>query len=189
MSSIVFWGAGPKDKAVSRHGHTQRRTECPGAPTGARAAHAGKPPGFGYNFLLISKGLRGFDAARTGDAMPIYEYRCTSCGHELEALQKLSEPPLTDCPVCHKVDLRKLVSAAGFQLKGSGWYVTDFRNSGAKPAAKDTGAKAANGNGDAMASDAKASDGKTDSAAATAPAKPSGGESGSSTTTTTKSDG
>src|SRR5512135_3210123 len=66
--------------------------------------------------------------------MPIYEYRCASCGHELEALQKLSDAPLTECPACHKPDLKKLVSAAGFQLKGSGWYVTDFRNSGGKTA-------------------------------------------------------
>ena len=69
--------------------------------------------------------------------MPIYEYRCAACGHELEALQKLSDAPLTQCPSCHKPELKKLVSAAGFQLKGSGWYATDFRNSGGKPAAKD----------------------------------------------------
>lgn len=66
--------------------------------------------------------------------MPIYEYRCASCGHELEALQKLSDAPLTECPACHQPELKKLISAAGFQLKGSGWYVTDFRNSGGKPA-------------------------------------------------------
>lgn len=83
--------------------------------------------------------------------MPIYEYRCTSCGHELEALQKLSDAPLTVCPACQKSDLRKRVSAAGFQLKGSGWYVTDFRNSGAKPSTKDAAAKANGGNGEAKA--------------------------------------
>lgn len=65
--------------------------------------------------------------------MPIYEYRCTSCGHELEALQKFSEPPLSACPACSTESLTKLVSAAGFQLKGSGWYATDFKGSG-KPA-------------------------------------------------------
>jgi putative FmdB family regulatory protein len=68
--------------------------------------------------------------------MPIYEYRCSACGHELEVLQKLSEARLTGCPECGKEALAKLVSAAGFQLKGSGWYATDFRGSGAKPAAK-----------------------------------------------------
>jgi putative FmdB family regulatory protein len=67
--------------------------------------------------------------------MPIYEYRCTNCGHELEALQKITEPVLTGCPDCHAESLVKLVSAAGFQLKGSGWYATDFKN-GSKPAAK-----------------------------------------------------
>jgi putative FmdB family regulatory protein len=68
--------------------------------------------------------------------MPIYEYRCSACGHELEALQKISESPLVNCPSCRADALTKLVSAAGFQLKGTGWYATDFRNSGSKPAAK-----------------------------------------------------
>ncbi len=80
--------------------------------------------------------------------MPIYEYRCTQCGHKLEALQKFSDAPLTTCPACHRETLTKLVSAAGFQLKGSGWYQTDFRGGGkakeadgAKPSgdAKDKG--------------------------------------------------
>jgi putative FmdB family regulatory protein len=72
--------------------------------------------------------------------MPIYEYRCSSCGADHEALQRLSDPLLVTCPRCHKDTLVKQLSAAGFQLKGSGWYVTDFRN-GNKPAAK-TDAKA-----------------------------------------------
>ena len=59
--------------------------------------------------------------------MPIYEYRCSSCGHELETLQKFADAPLTECPACKAATLVKLVSAAGFQLKGSGWYATDFR--------------------------------------------------------------
>lgn len=59
--------------------------------------------------------------------MPIYEYRCSSCGHELEAMQKFSDPLLTNCPACRNDALVKLVSAAGFQLKGGGWYATDFR--------------------------------------------------------------
>ncbi len=67
--------------------------------------------------------------------MPIYEYRCSHCGHELEVLQKFSDPVLTGCPDCHTESLVKQVSAAGFQLKGSGWYATDFRNA-SKPAAK-----------------------------------------------------
>ena len=72
--------------------------------------------------------------------MPIYEYRCSSCGHKLEALQKLSDAPLAKCPSCNADALVKLVSAAGFQLKGSGWYATDFKGSGAKPAATKSGA-------------------------------------------------
>jgi putative FmdB family regulatory protein len=72
--------------------------------------------------------------------MPIYAYQCTECRHEVEALQKISDAPLTDCPSCHRSSLVKQVTAAGFQLKGSGWYVTDFRDGGggkgkdAKPA-------------------------------------------------------
>ena len=66
--------------------------------------------------------------------MPIYEYRCSSCGHELEALRKFSDAPLSSCPSCKAVALVKLLSAAGFQLKGSGWYATDFKGSGSKPA-------------------------------------------------------
>ena len=65
--------------------------------------------------------------------MPIYEYRCSTCSHELEALQKFSDPLLTSCPSCGTDSLVKKVSAAGFQLKGSGWYATDFKNGG-KPA-------------------------------------------------------
>ena len=69
--------------------------------------------------------------------MPIYEYRCDACGHEKEVLQRMSDKPLTKCPKCGKRRFHKLVSAAGFQLKGTGWYATDFKNSGAKkPAAK-----------------------------------------------------
>jgi len=66
--------------------------------------------------------------------MPIYEYRCSACGHEVEALQKFSDAPLANCPSCHAATLVKLLSAAGFKLKGSGWYATDFKGSGAKPA-------------------------------------------------------
>jgi putative FmdB family regulatory protein len=68
--------------------------------------------------------------------MPLYEYRCTSCGHQQEFLQKLSDPPMTVCTACGKETFSKMLSAAGFQLKGSGWYATDFKGSGSKPAAK-----------------------------------------------------
>ena len=59
--------------------------------------------------------------------MPIYEYRCQSCGHEMEKLQKISDDPLLECPACFEAALKKLVSAAGFRLSGSGWYETDFK--------------------------------------------------------------
>jgi putative FmdB family regulatory protein len=59
--------------------------------------------------------------------MPIYEYRCESCGHELEALQKISDVPLEQCPVCGQPALKKVLSAAAFRLKGGGWYETDFK--------------------------------------------------------------
>ena len=68
--------------------------------------------------------------------MPIYEYRCQSCGYDMEALQKISDDPLRNCPECQKSELVKLVSAAAFHLKGTGWYATDFKN-GSKP--KDNG--------------------------------------------------
>jgi len=68
--------------------------------------------------------------------MPIYEYRCSECGFQDEFLQKHSDPLMTVCPSCGKESLKKLLSAAGFQLKGSGWYATDFKGSGANPAAK-----------------------------------------------------
>ena len=64
--------------------------------------------------------------------MPIYEYQCQSCGHKLEKLQKLNDPDLTDCPDCGASALNRLVSAAGFRLKGSGWYETDFKKDGKK---------------------------------------------------------
>ena len=85
--------------------------------------------------------------------MPIYEYQCTNCGHRLEKLQKISDDPLTTCPECGQDALSKLVSAAGFRLKGGGWYETDFKKDGKKnlagddkPAASD---KPADSGGDA----------------------------------------
>ena len=87
--------------------------------------------------------------------MPIYEYRCSACGHELEALQKFSDAPLADCPSCHAATLVKLLSAAGFQLKGSGWYATDFKGSGAKAAPVKTDAESKSETGAGSDGDAK----------------------------------
>lgn len=79
--------------------------------------------------------------------MPIYEYRCEACGHEMEALQKISDKVLTDCPACEQPALKKLVSAAGFRLSGSGWYETDFKNSKQKNLSGDKAAPVANKEG------------------------------------------
>lgn len=65
--------------------------------------------------------------------MPIYEYRCSACGFQKEFIQKMSDAPLSTCPECSKETFTKMLSAAGFQLKGSGWYQTDFKGGGAKP--------------------------------------------------------
>jgi putative FmdB family regulatory protein len=75
--------------------------------------------------------------------MPIYEYQCGACGHQLEALQKMSDDPLSDCPECGKSTLQKLISAAGFRLKGGGWYETDFKSGGKKNVAEGESKKAA----------------------------------------------
>ena len=78
--------------------------------------------------------------------MPIYAYKCESCGQAKDVLQKISDAPLTDCPACGAPTLRKQLTAAGFQLKGSGWYATDFRN-GPTPAPAADGAKPADAAG------------------------------------------
>ena len=105
--------------------------------------------------------------------MPIYEYRCSDCGHRLEALQRLADAPLIVCPACGKESLTKLMSAVGFQLKGSGWYATDFKHSGSKPADKgsakpDAANEGAGGGEKSEATPAVSSSGdqKTDAAAA-----------------------
>jgi putative FmdB family regulatory protein len=98
-------------------------------------------------------------------AMPIYAYKCESCGHAKDVLQKISDAPLTECPACGAATFSKQLTAAGFQLKGSGWYATDF--------------KGAAGGGAAAAAAAPAEAGSTESkpaeVASTAPATPCGG--------------
>ncbi len=88
--------------------------------------------------------------------MPIYAYKCESCGAAKDVLQKISDPPLSDCPACGQPTFRKQVTAAGFQLKGSGWYATDFRG-GAAPAAAATSTAAAAATSEAPAAAAPAS--------------------------------
>ena len=74
--------------------------------------------------------------------MPIYEYECKACGDRHEAIQKLKDAPLTDCPTCGKPELKKLVSAVGFRLAGSGWYETDFKKDGKRNLAETESKKA-----------------------------------------------
>ncbi|APV49804.1 FmdB family transcriptional regulator [Betaproteobacteria bacterium GR16-43] len=95
--------------------------------------------------------------------MPIYEYKCSGCGHQEEFLQKLSDPPQTKCPACGQETFSKMVTAAGFQLKGSGWYVTDFRGgSGAgKATGKPTGASSGESAGDSKSGESKSGESKS----------------------------
>ncbi|MFT5211755.1 MAG: putative FmdB family regulatory protein [Flavobacterium sp.] len=78
--------------------------------------------------------------------MPIYEYQCESCGHEMEKIQKMSDDPLKDCPSCEQSTLKKLVSAAAFRLKGEGWYETDFKTGSKKNALHRSDNKTSDGN-------------------------------------------
>lgn len=93
--------------------------------------------------------------------MPFYEYRCESCGHELEALQKIADAPLVYCPECGEARLKKLVSKSAFRLKGGGWYATDFKHSGARPG-KDGASKDDAKDGDSARAGGKGGDGGGD---------------------------
>jgi putative FmdB family regulatory protein len=95
--------------------------------------------------------------------VPIYEYRCSSCGFQKEYLQRVSDPLMSVCPECGKQTFDKLLTAAGFQLKGGGWYATDFKHSGTKPGAKTS---------DAGAGAAKSETSESKGGASTAPAAP-----------------
>ena len=107
--------------------------------------------------------------------MPIYAYKCESCGHSKDVLQKMSDAALTDCPQCGAPAFRKQLTAAGFQLKGSGWYVTDFRGgAAAAPAAGGPEAPAATG-ADTKPAESAAKAADPAPAPAPAPAPVSGG--------------
>jgi putative FmdB family regulatory protein len=99
--------------------------------------------------------------------MPIYAYKCSSCGHEKDVLQKISDVPLVDCPACGSASFAKQITAAGFQLKGSGWYATDFKNGSSKPNEKPAAPKS---DGDAKPA--------AEPASAAAPAAPACGSGG-----------
>ena len=79
--------------------------------------------------------------------MPIYEYRCESCNHEMEAVQKISDEPLVKCPACANYTLKKIISAAGFRLKGGGWYETDFKSGKKKNVAGGDSSSGGSGSG------------------------------------------
>ena len=95
--------------------------------------------------------------------MPIYEYQCQQCGHELERIQKMSDEPLNDCPACEKPELRRLISAAAFRLKGGGWYETDFKQ-GDKRNIADSGNDAPKSSEDSSKSATSTESGKSESA-------------------------
>lgn len=104
--------------------------------------------------------------------MPIYEYRCESCEHKLEKLQRMSDGDLVDCPECKKPALKRLVSAAGFRLKGSGWYETDFKKDNKRNLAESSGTSSSD-----SSSTSSAGKKASDSSAKTPAAKPTSKES------------
>ena len=106
--------------------------------------------------------------------MPIYAYRCESCGHAKDVLQKMSDPVLTTCPSCGAESFKKQVTAAGFQLKGSGWYVTDFRGGAGGASAPATGTPAP-ANAAAESSSAPAASSSSDSSASSGGDSTAGG--------------
>jgi putative FmdB family regulatory protein len=107
--------------------------------------------------------------------MPIYEYCCQECGHRLEAIQRLADAPLTECPVCSRSSLKKQVSAPTFRLSGGGWYETDFKTGDKKNLAGERGEKSS---GDAAGKDAnKGSAGEAGAKSSETPAKPAKTES------------
>lgn len=110
--------------------------------------------------------------------MPIYAYKCESCGHQKDVLQKMSDAPLSDCPQCGAPTFKKQLTAAGFQLKGSGWYVTDFRGGGGATAVPPVSGSEAPA---PAAGDSKPADSAAKPAAAPAPA-PAASPAGGSTT-------
>ncbi len=123
---------------------------------------------------LVPPIIEGF-APFVQHAMPIYAYKCGSCGHAKDVLQKISDAPLVTCPACGADAFSKQITAAGFQLKGSGWYVTDFRNNGASTAsaAKPADGKASDAkSAEPKPTEAKSGDGKPAESAASKPDAP-----------------
>ena len=125
--------------------------------------------------------------------MPIYEYKCQSCGHELEKLQRISDPSLTDCPFCDEPALQRLMSAAGFRLKGAGWYETDFKKGNKKNLHEPLERKIGDSKpGESKTEGSKPGESKTEGSkpaeAAKTPAKTSESSKGSGASATSKTD-
>jgi putative FmdB family regulatory protein len=109
----------------------------------------------------------------SGGLMPIYAYRCSSCGFQKDHLQKMSDPLLTDCPECGKPAYQKMLTAAGFQLKGSGWYATDFKGGSTgvpAPAMGSAASATADKGGDSASKDSSSKDGGSKDSGSSAPA-------------------
>ncbi len=100
--------------------------------------------------------------------MPIYEYQCGDCGHQLEKLQKMSEKPLTDCPECAEPKLKKVISASAFRLKGGGWYETDFKSGSKKNLVGDAGGTQSKASAKSESSKGSSADSSSKTASATA---------------------
>jgi putative FmdB family regulatory protein len=112
--------------------------------------------------------------------MPIYEYACKSCGHVFDALQKMAEDPLTDCPDCGEPELKKLLSAPNFRLKGSGWYETDFKKDNQRNLAGDPAKKDAKDGKDSKTADKSGATKESTSKSNNSASKTSGGKSAGS---------
>ncbi|MFT5604881.1 MAG: putative FmdB family regulatory protein [Paracoccaceae bacterium] len=110
--------------------------------------------------------------------MPIYEYRCGDCKHELEAIQKMSDAALVDCPSCEQPALKKLISAAAFRLKGGGWYETDFKSGSKKNLVGDSGAKSESSAGAASSAAPSSAPASTPSSSGSSTSSSSGSDAG-----------
>ena len=126
--------------------------------------------------------LRLYDALKPS-FMPIYAYKCDACGHAKDVLQKMSDPQLTDCPACGQATFKKQLTAAGFQLKGTGWYVTDFREGGGKNSAPAVEAKSGDTSASATAANSAPSESSSASAATSTTVAPSAPAPAASTAT------
>jgi putative FmdB family regulatory protein len=119
--------------------------------------------------------------------VPIYEYECEECGHRMEKIRKFSDEPLKICPNCDKPALRKLVSAAAFRLKGSGWYETDFKTGSKKNVLHGVGGSSGDSAGGGQSGGGDTGGSKADSASKSSDSSSSGSSSGSSSASSTSS--